>query len=110
MTFPEADWKTLRGMSNVLLKRASSRALDRVEKIIEQQEEDPHKTYIKLWRVLEDEDRKIARVFNDMKRSNALMKLLDMVSYGLLTTDELDKYTKETKERLETITGANKSL
>ena len=43
-----------------------------------------------------------------MKRSNALMKLLDMVRYDLLTKDELNKYTKETKERLEAIAGANK--
>jgi len=110
MTFPEADWKTLRGMKGILLKRASSRALERVEKIIGQQKADPHKAYIKLWRVLEDEDRKIARAFNDMKRSNALMKLLDMVRHDLLTKDELNKYTKETKERLEAIAGANKAL
>jgi hypothetical protein len=108
MTIPEADWKTLRGMSDVLLERASSRALKRVEKTIAKQEEDPHKKYIKLWRVMEDEDRKIARVFNDMKRSNALTKILDMVRYNLLTTDDLDEYTRETKERLKAITGANK--
>ena len=45
-----------------------------------------------------------------MKRSNALAKLLDLIRYDLLTQDELTKYTKETREKIEAIAGANKAL
>ncbi|GAG77744.1 unnamed protein product, partial [marine sediment metagenome] len=97
-------------LSSVLLQRASQRALDRIHGIIAESKEEPHKKYLRLWHVLRTDDNQIAYMFDDMKRSNAYLKLLAMVNNNLLTSDEINAFTKETREKLKTIADANKAL
>jgi DNA-directed RNA polymerase subunit F len=109
-TFPEADWKTLRYKKEELLRGASTRALDHVKRIVAFQQSEPHKIYLELWRVLQAEDDMIARMFNDMRRSNARLKLYEMVRNNLLTPEELEAFTSETRNRIIEIVGANQAM
>ena len=99
-TMPETDWKALRTLKDTLLQRASALALARVEGIIAKREAHPHDAYIRLWRLLESEDTKIARMFDDLKRSNALSKLLEMGRNDLLTPEEISTFSQETQEKV----------
>ena len=108
--FPEVDWKTLRSLKSRLLGRASTRALEHIEGIIRNREADPHKAYFELWHVLRSEDEKIARMFDDMRRSNARLKLAEMIRFNLLTTEEIKTCTLETRSRVEELARVNKAL
>jgi hypothetical protein len=108
--FPERDWRALRGMKDTLLQRASTRALERVERILTQRNSDPHQTYLELWRTLETEDEKIARMFDDLKRSNALWKMAEMIRNGRLTPEETGVFTPDTRAKAGELAGANKAL
>ena len=108
--FPEADWKTLRTTKEALLRRASTIALERVEKIIASREADPPKSYLELWRVLRDEDKAIGRMFDDLRRSNARLKLSEMIRNKLLTPEEIRAFTADTRDRIIEMSGANQAL
>ncbi len=109
-TIPETDWKALRKLKDTLLQRASALALARVEGIIAKREARPHDAYITLWRLLESEDTKIARMFDDLKRSNALSKLLEMGRNDLLTPEEISSFSQDTQAKVRRDSGANKAL
>jgi heme oxygenase len=108
--FPEIDWKALRSMKDTILRRASTRALEHVESIVTNRQDDPHKTYIALFRALETEDKKISRMFDDMKRSNALEKIAAMIRYNLITEEELGAFTAETAAKAREWAGANQAM
>jgi len=100
---PEVDWKILRLMKDTLLRRASRTALEQVKKIVIGPDDDPHKVYLELWDTLKIEDGKIGRMFDNMKRSTAILKLAEMIRNELIREDELQGFTEETRERAEEI-------
>jgi hypothetical protein len=59
-----------------------------------------HKAYVELWRVLDEGDTQIARMFDDLKRSNARLKIFEMIRNGILSPQELEAFTEETRESL----------
>jgi hypothetical protein len=107
---PEADWKRLQSMKVDLLRRASRTAIEHVHGVVIGPNDDPHKVYLNLYRVVESEDRKIGDMFNDMRRSTAILRLGQMVRHGVITTEELQSFTEETQERARELGRANQAL
>ena len=73
--FPEKDWKRLRGLKDDALDLACERILEKVEKIVGERKGQEHKSYLALWKLIENEDHEISIMFDDLKRSNATHKL-----------------------------------
>ena len=107
---PEADWKLLRLMKDTLLRRASRTAIEHVHKFVIGPDDDPHKVYLALYRALQAEDDKIGAMFNDMRRSTAILRLGQMIRHGVIRPDELQEFTQETRDRANELAGANKAL
>ena len=59
-----------------------------------------HGRYGKVYGVIHNRDRDIADAFNDLSRSNALLKLGIMNRLGLITKDEIERFSEETQEWL----------
>ena len=81
---PESDWKHLRSLKDDLLRRASRTAIEHVRGIVIGPDDDPHKVYLDLYRVVQSEDDKIGDMFNDMRRSTAILRLGQMVRHGVI--------------------------
>ena len=94
----ERDWKKLRDMKDDLLQVACGRILDKAAKLVAQRKDTDHKTYRALWKMLREEDREIALMFNDVKRSTAFFKLATWYSRGLIDNDVLQQFSAETRE------------
>ena len=109
-TIPEKDWKILKGIKDRLLHMACERAIDRVSRIIKKSKGRAHDAYLEIWSTLKDEDIKIGRMFDDLRRSNAIMKITEMVRAGIMSSNELEAFTEETKSIIKAIISANKSL
>ena len=107
---PEADWKLLRLMKDTLLRRASRTAIEHVHRFVIGPDDDPHKVYLALYRALQAEDDKIGAMFNDMRRSTAILRLGQMIRHGVIRPDELQAFTQETRDRARELSGANKAL
>jgi hypothetical protein len=42
-------------------------------------------------------------MFDDLKRSNAIMKIFHMVKFEALPLDELEEFSEETKEKIQSL-------
>ena len=102
-SFPERDWKKLRAMKDKLLETACDRIMNKMKVLIENRNGENHKTYLKLWKMIRQEDKKISEMFDDLKRSNAFYKIAALVRYKLIDEATLKEFSKETQESIKLI-------
>lgn len=100
----ERDWKKIRSLKDENLNKACERILKKVTEIINREEGTPHKKYLDIRRLLKNEAEQIGRVFNDLKRSNAGLKLASWKVNGLLSDDELKEFSEGTNRFIEIYT------
>lgn len=62
-----------------------------------------HKVYFTVWEIVDTEDRKIAEMFNDLKRSNAAIKLALWNRNGFLAESDLGEFSPDTWSTIEAI-------
>ena len=75
---PESDWKKLRKIKDSLLNEACENIFTKVEKLIHNRSGNEHAIYLKLWKLIDVENNKIASMFDDLKRSNAFVKIANI--------------------------------
>ena len=97
---PEPDWKLLRKLEKEKLAIACENALDTFRRIIDAADTDSHTRYLNLFKATRKEDRKIADMFNDLKRSAGILNLSKWYQYGILSEEELQLFTVETRDRI----------
>ena len=105
--FPESDWKTFRQVRELALERFCQRVLDKIEQIIRDPSLSQHQRYLKVFRFLRDRDDELAQAFNDPRRSRMILQLVMVHKYGLLTPDELGRFTARTRETIEWLAGGS---
>lgn len=101
--FPEKDWKIIRSMKDRLLDLACERILVKASNVIEQDDVRIYTKYIKLWELMKKEDKGIAAMFDEVKRSNAVLILALWRNNNLITDSEFDLFTPETRERVQSL-------
>ena len=90
----ESDWKVFRRLHSIALERYCQRVLAEVKQATACNDS-YHDCYLKLFRLLRDRDKTLARCFNDLRRSTALLQLLIIIEEGLLTDEELKHFSPE---------------
>ena len=95
---PESDWKVLRDLKPLALDRYCQRLLAEVEQIISSTTESHHERFLKTFRLMMDRNRELGHAFDDLRRSNALIKLTAIRSHDLLTDEEFSRFNFETRE------------
>ena len=102
-TIAESDWKLLRKMQKQKLALACENILARVERTVRQRKGKEHESYLSVYKTVEEGDREIVNMFDDMSRSNALLKLSYWRAHGLLDDADLSKFTIETQKRISSL-------
>ena len=102
---PERDWKILRSMKDEKLDVALLRIFEKIEKVMKNERQSLHKRYLSLWKTMRKEDRKISRMFDDLKRSNAINMLIAWRHYDLLSDEELAQFSERTRATIEFLTS-----
>jgi len=100
---PERDWKKLRALKDSALDVACERIFHRINGVIESRGTESHRYYLKLWKIMREEDEKISLMFDDLKRSTAVFKLAMWRRNGILSDESFSELTEETQNRIETI-------
>lgn len=100
---PEKDWKKLRALKETALNIACERIFNKVNKVIESRGAESHKDYLKLWKVMREEDKEVSLMFDDLKRSNAIFKLAMWKRNGILSDEDFKELTEETQKRVDSI-------
>ena len=92
---PESDWRQFKQVHQALLQRFCERTLNELAGIINSKSGMPHERYLQLYRLVQKRDRELGRAFNDYRRSTAMVQLAHMRAMGLLTDEELSRFSEE---------------
>ena len=101
----EKDWKLMRSMKDAKLNQVCEQILGGVGLVIINKGNENHKAYLDVWEKVQAGDGEIAEMFNDLRRSNAILKLVAWRRYGLLTESELSGFSEETRSTIQAIAG-----
>jgi hypothetical protein len=94
----ESDWKLLRQLQPAALDRFCNRVLSDVQSTYSDKAATAHERYLKIFHLLQDQDQRMADIFNDMRRSNALPRVALMRRAGLITDDEFAEFSEELRD------------
>jgi hypothetical protein len=97
----ESDWKVFRKLHETALERYCLRVLEDVRRLIDKDTSSYHERYLKLWELIRNRDKTIA--FNDPRRSQAIIQLANIDAENLLTEDEINQFSDETRARIEVL-------
>jgi hypothetical protein len=97
---PESDWKIFRQLHRVALERYCKQVLADIERISSDASKTPHQQYLDVFAVVRDRNKELATMFDDMRRSTARFQLSLIHSRGLLTEDELQRFSPETRQMI----------
>jgi hypothetical protein len=99
--FHEPDWKTLRALQPVLLDRLCTRIMDELRGVMDDAGMTAHQRYLKLFKLLDERNDEVAAGFDDMRRSQALLRLANIYALGLFTDEELARFSPGTREAMQ---------
>jgi hypothetical protein len=101
----ERDWKRFRQLAPVALERFCGRVLAEAKGVADAPGLSSHERYLKLYKLMREQDRELASAFDDHRRSTAKVKLARICSLGLLTEEEFGSFSEETRELVLDLTG-----
>jgi hypothetical protein len=102
----EPDWKVLRRVHPLALERFCERVLAEIDRVSRDGSTSCHARYLQLFRILQQRDREMARLFDNPRRSHALTMLAQIRSQGLLTEDEFSILSPEARGAIQVLLGA----
>jgi len=83
----EADWKVFRKLHPILLDRYCQKVLREINRIGAEENKSDHERYLAVYQEVQKHDREIGLLFNNPRRSSALMQLMAINDRDLFTED-----------------------
>jgi hypothetical protein len=105
MAIFEPDWKHLRSLHPIVLERFCERVLAECTAVIQDESLSAHERYLRLYELIRERDRTLARTFDDLRRSTAIEKLAYMHRLELLSDVEFHRFSAETREAVLRMSG-----
>lgn len=102
----ESDWKVLRRVHPLALERFCERVLAEIDRISNNGRKGHHARYVQVFRIIQQRDREIARLFAHPRRSHAITMLAQIRSQGLLTEDEFSSLSPEARGAIQMLLRA----
>ncbi len=97
---PESDWKKIRDMRNEILSISCDQIFDKIDNISNSRKGKEHESYLKLWKLINREDKEISIMFDDLKRSTAILKLASWKRNGLISDEKMSEFTDKTQQNV----------
>jgi hypothetical protein len=97
----EQDWRSLRQMQPALLDRLCNRSLAEMLAILNDSSLPAHERYFKISTLTEARDLQISRLFDNIKRSNAVLRLTMMKNESVITNEDLANFSTELRSLIE---------
>jgi hypothetical protein len=96
---PERDWKLFRQLQPLALERFCEKLLSDIQDISESGQT-AHERYLRVFKIVRKQDKELATLFDDPRRSNAWFQLSLIHSHDLFTLEEMQRFSPETQERV----------
>lgn len=97
----ESDWKIFRQLHKVALERFCQSVLNESELLQRDSTRSAYERYIALYQLFHKHNKEVARLFDDFRRSTAVLQLAAIKEQGLLTDEEFARFSQETQNRVE---------
>jgi len=94
----EPDWKIFKPLRELALERYCERALAEVARIGADGAKSHHQRYVETYRLLEERDKELGRVFDYLRRSTALAQVAAFRALALITDEEFTRFSQETRD------------
>lgn len=91
----ESDWKLLRRLHRVALERFCRHVIEEISADTSDRADDYHGCFLKVFALVNERDRELARTFDDLRRSNAVILLAGLMGEGLLSEEEFSQFGAE---------------
>jgi len=95
----ERDWKLFRQLQPIALERFCENVLSEIREI-SSSDQSAHKRYLRVFKSVRNQDKELATLFNNPRRSTAWFQLSLIHSHGLLTLEEMHRFSPETQKRV----------
>jgi hypothetical protein len=96
---PERDWKLFRELQPIALERFCESVLSEIRGISESHQS-AHERYLSVFKTVRNQDKELATLFDNPRRSNTWLQLSLIQSHGLLTLEEMQRFSPETQQRV----------
>jgi hypothetical protein len=97
---PEHDWKVFKQLHPIALDRFARRVLDETEALLKDNSKSSPNIYLAIYKLFERRDKEMADIFNDYRRSTAFWQIAMMHSRKLLTDQEFQIFSPETRDSI----------
>ena len=97
---PERDWKLLRELTPVALNRFCEQVLHEATDIAADTTATPHERYGRLYDLIKKQDREVAIMFDDHRRSTAFLKIIAIHLHKMFTEEEFARFSEETRQKV----------
>ena len=97
---PERDWKLLRELAPVALNRFCEQILREAAAIAADTTATPHERYGRLFDLVKQQDREVAIMFDDHRRSTAFLKIIGIHVRKMFTEEEFARFSEETRQKV----------
>lgn len=96
---PEADWKKLRTVRSTALDRFCRRIISGLASKTAQRKPvtDAHAQYLEIYKYIQEQDKLVAYLFDDWRRSTVYTTLRAWAQFSLLTEAEFSSLSEETR-------------
>ena len=89
----EADWRVFRELKPIALDRLCARVLAEMTAIQADATRTNHQRFLAVYARINEGNDDVAAIFNGMSRSRASLQLHLMIRHGLLTPDEISRFS-----------------
>jgi hypothetical protein len=97
---PEGDWRVLRDLKQELLDTASDEVLQRADAILAARQGRPYEALLELRSLLDAEDRRLAVLFDDMRPTTAMVRIINLCKLGLFKEEHFARLSPATRDRI----------
>ena len=94
----ESDWKVFRQVHPVAVNRFCEQVLSEILSIASDSTKTPYERYLAIYKLIRERDRILGDAFDDMRRSTALLRLSVIHLHGLLTEEEMARFSPEARD------------
>jgi hypothetical protein len=97
----ESDWKIFRELHGIALERYFDRAVADIEKTLATDGKTSREQFWDVANLAHQRKKEVANLFDDFRRSTALMQLGIICATGLLTDEEILRFSPEAQESVQ---------
>jgi hypothetical protein len=94
----EADWKVFRKLHPTVVNRYCQKVLREISRLGAEENKSDHERYLAVFQAIQNHDREIALLFNNPRRSSALMQMMAINNRELFTDEELSLFSNDIRE------------